>query len=99
MQFQVRHTGRRAPSLRRSTPPSLPSGRGMGSAQGTALFREGGERDFSNTHQAASTNDGKKTAYAPEQGFSASNFLCLYMTENRKTLEFQSCATTHSQNK
>lgn len=57
-QFQLRHTGGTAPSLRRSTPPSLPSGGGMGSAQGTAFCREGGERDFSDTNQAASTNDG-----------------------------------------
>lgn len=61
MQFQLRHTGRRALSLRRSTPPPLPPGCGMGSAQGTALCREGGERDFSNTNQAASTNDEEKT--------------------------------------
>lgn len=40
---------------------------------------------------------GKRTTYASEQGFLASNFLCLYMTGNRKALEFWSCATSHNQ--
>lgn len=67
------------------------------SAQGTALRRKGGEKDFSNINHATNTNDGTKTRYASEQGFLVSK-LSLYMTENRRTLEFWSYATIYSQN-
>lgn len=99
MQFQVRHIGRRAPSLKRFTQEVLPKFpiRSWTSAQGTALCKEGRERVFSNTNHATSTNDGTKTIYASEQGFLASK-LSLYTTENRRTSEFWSYATIYSQN-
>lgn len=79
MQFQARHVGGRTLSLRRFISPLLPSGCGMGSSQGTALCREGGERDFSNRNQAASTNDGKK------------NYLCL----RTRLLSFKFLVSVH----
>lgn len=96
MRFQVTHMGRKAPSLRRFTLPKFPSDHGLQLKALHFVRRE--EREISAIQTMQPTQMmGQKTICASEQGFLASK-LSLYMTENRRTLEFLCYATIYSQN-